>query len=124
MSNSPFRPLFGGKGVDPTERKHHQQDASSVLNTPPPRQPQSQPQSHSQVRTRQPLHIPAPQLTNIKQKATKSLGDLALFVDKRKTLIIIVLIILILLAVAIIAVRQEKQRKRLSMMRRRLRRLA
>lgn len=125
MSNSPFRPLFGGKGVDPIDQKHQHTDASSILNKPQPPQPRSRAAKPQQAKP-QALRLPQtnPQLTGVKQKAAKSLGELALFVDKRKTLIIIVLIILLILAVAVIAVRQEKQRKKLSMMRRRLRRLA
>ena len=123
MPNRPFQPLYGKKREDigdltrPIKKRkkrtlpEREQQAVQPKPTTPP----------SQVS--QPLFPQKIPLTSLKQKAVNSLGELASFVDKRKTLLIIIIIILILLAVAIVAKRQEQQRKNLKMMRRRLKRL-
>lgn len=122
MPSRPFQPLFGEKREDigkptnppnpPKEQLPRKKVTGSVQPTlPPKRAPQVQ---------LPPKQIP---LTHLKDKAANSLGDIAAFIDKRKTLLIIIIIILLLLAVAIVAKRQEQQRKSLKMLRRRLKRL-
>ena len=116
MPNSPFQPLFG-KGVDiekvierATTPVQPPMEEEAIAPQPSPSPPQPQTKK---------TQIPA----SLKQKALSSLGELALFVDKRKNIFIIVIIILILIAVIIVAKQQRQQRKKLKMMRRKLKRL-
>jgi hypothetical protein len=118
MPSNPFQPLFGGKkDIGDHSRPTKKRKAKPQPQPQPKPQPQPQPQSAPQPLLHQ---IP---ITSLKQKAASSLGELALFIDKRKTLLIIIIIILILLAVAIVVKRQEQQRKNLKLMRRKLKRL-
>lgn len=122
MPNLPFQPLFGrGYNTEKLTEKDSSSEAQSSISAQTPIEPQPQP----------PASTPTPILTqptqakkmSLKQKAVSSLGELALFVDKRKYIFIIVIIILILIAVIIVAKQQEQQRKKLKMMRRKLKRL-